>query len=72
MLTATVRDECLNINTCWSLTHARFVITGWKDEYNHHRRHSAQGYEPPRPERLPRVSTNNRLSLAGQLPASRR
>ena len=47
MLAARVRDECLNINTCWSLTHARVVITGWKDEYNHHRRHSALGYEAP-------------------------
>ena len=42
-----VRDECLNINTCSSLTHARVVITDWKDEYNHHRRHSALGYEAP-------------------------
>ena len=42
-----VRDECLNINTFWSLTHARVVIADWKDEYNHHRRHSALGYQAP-------------------------
>ena len=42
-----VRDECLNINMFWSLTHARGVITDWKDEYNHHRRHSAPGYQTP-------------------------
>jgi putative transposase len=42
-----VRDECLNINEFWSLTQARIVITDWKDEYNHHRRHSALGYETP-------------------------
>ena len=35
-----------NINTCWSPTHARVVITDWKDEYNHYRR-SALGYEAP-------------------------
>ena len=42
-----VRDECLNINMFWSLTHARIVITDWKDEYNNHRRHSALGYQTP-------------------------
>ena len=42
-----VRDECLNINSFWSLTHARVVIADWKDEYNHHRRHSALGYQAP-------------------------
>jgi putative transposase len=42
-----VRDECLNINVFWSLTHARVVIGDWKHEYNHHRRHSALGYQTP-------------------------
>jgi transposase InsO family protein len=42
-----VRDECLNINIFWSLVHARVVITDWKHEYNHHRRHSALGYQTP-------------------------
>jgi transposase InsO family protein len=46
-----VRDECLNINTFWSLTHARVVISDWKDDYNHHRRHSSLGYLPPAPLR---------------------
>ena len=40
---ARVRDECLNINIFWSLTHARVVIADW----NHHRRHSALGYQAP-------------------------
>jgi hypothetical protein len=31
-----VRDEC-NINTFWSVTQARVVITDWKHDYNHHR-----------------------------------
>jgi len=44
---ARARDECLNINTFWSLTHARVVIADWKQEYNNHRRHSALGYQPP-------------------------
>ncbi len=42
-----VRDECLNINLFWSLTQARVVISDWKQEYNHHRRHSALGYQAP-------------------------
>ena len=42
-----VRDECLNINIFWPLTQARVVIIDWKDEYNHHRRHSALGYQAP-------------------------
>lgn len=42
-----VRDECLNINSFWSLTQARVVISEWKDDCNHHRRHSALGYLPP-------------------------
>ena len=42
-----LRDECLNINQFWSLTHARVVIDDWKLEYNQHRRHSALGYQTP-------------------------
>jgi putative transposase len=42
-----VRDECLNINSFWSLAHARVVISDWKYDYNHGRRHSALGYQPP-------------------------
>jgi putative transposase len=42
-----LRDECLNINLFWSLTQARVVIGDWKDEYNHHRRHSALAYQTP-------------------------
>ena len=44
---ARVRDECLNINIFWSLTHTRVVIADWNQEYNHHRRHSALGYQAP-------------------------
>lgn len=42
-----IRDECLNINSFWSLTQARVVISDWKHDYNHHRRHSSLGYQPP-------------------------
>lgn len=42
-----LRDECLNINNFWSLTQARVVISDWKDDYNHYRRHSALGYQTP-------------------------
>ena len=38
-----IRDECLNINSFWSLAHARVVVTDWKHDYNHHRRHSSLG-----------------------------
>lgn len=30
-----IRDECLNINSCWSLAQARVVISDWKHDYNH-------------------------------------
>ncbi|ARG77883.1 transposase [Mycobacterium kansasii] len=42
-----IRDECLNINSFWSLAQARVVISDWKHDYNHHRRHSALGYQAP-------------------------
>jgi putative transposase len=42
-----IRDECLNINVFWSLTQARVVISDWKHDYNHRRRHSSLGYQPP-------------------------
>ena len=42
-----LRDECLNINEFWSLTQARMIITDWKHQYNHHRAHSALGYQAP-------------------------
>ena len=32
-----IRDECLNINSFWSLAQARVVIGDWKHDYNHHR-----------------------------------
>jgi transposase InsO family protein len=44
---ARIRDECPNINSFWSLAHARVVTTDWKHDDNHHRRHSAFGYQPP-------------------------
>jgi putative transposase len=37
-----IRDECLNINSFWSLAQARVVISDWKHDYNYHRRHSAR------------------------------
>ena len=42
-----IRDERLNINSFYSLLHAQVIIGDWKDEYNHHRRHSSLGYLPP-------------------------
>lgn len=48
-----IRDECLNINSFWSLAQARVVISDWKHDYNHYRRHSALGYEPRPATRKP-------------------
>jgi putative transposase len=42
-----IRDECLNINSFWSLAQARVVISDWKQDYNHRQRRSAPGYQPP-------------------------
>jgi putative transposase len=41
-----VRDD-LNMNMFWSLAQARMVISDWKEDYNHRRRHSALGYQAP-------------------------
>jgi putative transposase len=38
-----IRDECLNINIFWSLAQARVVISDWKQDDNHRRRHSSLG-----------------------------
>ena len=61
-----VRDECLNINIFWSLAHARVVISDWKHEYNHHRRHSALGYQP-QPATLPPASTDVRRNATRRI-----
>ncbi|MFF5208070.1 integrase core domain-containing protein [Streptosporangium sp. NPDC000396] len=42
-----IHDECLNIDIFWSLTHARVVISDWKDDSNHRRRHGSLGYQAP-------------------------
>jgi transposase InsO family protein len=57
-----LRDECLNITLFWPLTQARAVITDWKDEYNHHRRHSQPWATKPQPTTLPPAPTDNGLS----------
>ena len=41
------RDECLNINSFYSLLHAQVVIADWNKEYNTIRRHSSPGYKTP-------------------------
>ncbi len=56
-----LRDECLNINSFWSLTQARVVITDWKPTTT-----SGGGIRPwdiaPRPDTLPSARINDRLS----------
>ena len=41
------RDECLSQHWFASLGHMRSVIDNWREDYNHHRPHSALGYVPP-------------------------
>jgi putative transposase len=41
------RDECLNDTLFSTLTEARSAITSGKEDYNHHRPHSALGNMPP-------------------------
>ena len=41
------RDECLNDTLFSTLSEARSAITSWKEDYNHHRPHSALGNVPP-------------------------
>ena len=42
-----LRDECLTITMFWSLAQASVVISDWKADSNHRRRHSALGYQAP-------------------------
>ena len=41
------RDECLNDTLFSTLSEARSAINSWKEDYNHHRPHSALGNMPP-------------------------
>ena len=41
------RDECLSQHWFASLSHMRSVVDNWREDYNHHRPHSALGYTPP-------------------------
>jgi transposase InsO family protein len=60
-----MRDECLNINAFWSLTQARVVISDWRMEYNHHRRHSALGYKTPTQYAADHQRETNTLTTSG-------
>ncbi|TLP92376.1 transposase family protein [Nesterenkonia salmonea] len=42
-----IHDECLKINSFYSLLHARVIIADWTHDCNHYREHSALGYKPP-------------------------
>lgn len=45
----TLRDECLNRESFYTLEEARVIIAAFRLEYNHVRPHSALGYTPPAP-----------------------
>jgi putative transposase len=42
-----LRDECLNETVFRTLGHARDILSGWQEDYNYHRPHSALGQLPP-------------------------
>jgi putative transposase len=42
-----LRDECLNETVFRTLGHARYILSHWQEDYNHHRPHSALGQLPP-------------------------
>ncbi len=44
---ARVRDELLDIEQFSCLAEARVVIGDWREDYNHHRPHSALGWQAP-------------------------
>jgi putative transposase len=65
-----VRDECLNINMFWSLVQARALISDWKEDYNHRRRHPRSATRPQRSTLQP-APTHDRLSLTAAPMSSR-
>ena len=42
-----LRDEHLNVQQFWSIEDARQKIEAWREDYNHHRPHSALGHLTP-------------------------
>jgi putative transposase len=42
-----LRDECLNQHWFTNLADARAIVEDWRQDYNHHRPHSALGYLTP-------------------------
>jgi putative transposase len=46
-----LRDECLNETLLTPLAHARFVLDGWRHDYNHVGPHSKLGGAHPRRNR---------------------
>lgn len=56
-----LRDECLNEHWFTSLSHARALISQWRDEYNHERPHSSIG------NLAPAVFASNWLAQAPQI-----
>jgi putative transposase len=41
------RDECLNEHWFLGVADARRIVEAWRHDYNHHRPHSALGYQAP-------------------------
>jgi len=63
-----LRDECLNTHLFWSLEDARDKLEQWREDYNHHRPHSALANLPPaafaaRAMRIKHQKEENRQTL---------
>ena len=46
-LTGRLRDECLNVEVFFTLSDARHKLASWREDYNHHRPHSALADRTP-------------------------
>ena len=44
---ASLRDECLSMESFWSVKHAQVVAERWRVDYNQERPHSSLGYRTP-------------------------
>jgi putative transposase len=57
-----LRDECLNVNTFYSLEDAKNLIERWREDYNNWRPHSALGDRTPM-EYIKEIETRGSLEM---------
>lgn len=59
------RDECLNQHWFVDLEDAQQIIAAWRDDYNHHRPHSALGQRTPAAFAQQVARTSSSLTMTG-------